>query len=135
MKAVVIAACVLALGFSPSASSIPPGTYKVNLQAVRIHSDADVTIYALYNRPTYPQRLGTAFSQCHTLSAKYADCYISLLLTRGQIAGRSVVPRNALYRSFAIAGGTGFYANIGGEMSVVPVGKSVFLITAVVQGF
>lgn len=129
---VAVAAAVLALT-ATAATTLEPGPARIRLTAQQIEQRLTHTgiarTYALYNRPAYPDRLGTAVSICVRVAHGWFDCSYLLRLSRGTIITRSLVPSAAAFRLLAIVGGTGYYANVGGEMTAQPVGDGqLFLI-------
>jgi hypothetical protein len=127
-------ALALAALFIPSASGLTPGPARIRLTATRIHSENNYDTYALYNRPAFPDRLGTAFVFCTPALRGYTDCREILRLGRGQIVARGVVPSASAFRVLAVLGGTGYYANAGGELIVQPLGGAQ-LILVTLQAF
>jgi hypothetical protein len=121
----IIAALLLVV---PVSSALAPGAWKITLQANVIEQRGDVKVYALYNKPTYPRRIGTAFITCNRVSRDFVDCYLAMRLGRGQLTARGVVPQSSSFRQLAVTGGTGVYANSGGQMSMQPIGDSVVLV-------
>lgn len=126
MRLAVCALAALVLVLSATASTtLDPGPARIRLSAVLVgHRDQPVPTktYALYNRPAYPDRLGTAVTTCVPAAGGWVDCSYMLRLSRGVIVARALVPSAAAFRLLAITGGTGYYANAGGEMTVQPLG-------------
>lgn len=119
----------------PSASGLQPGPARIRLTATLIHEANEYDTYALFNRPAYPDRLGTAFIYCTTADQGYSDCREILRLSRGQIVARGVVPTASSFRTLAVLGGTGYYSNVGGEMIVQPINHDVQLILVILEAF
>lgn len=118
---------VLALA-AAAAPTISPGPSRIRLTGSLIEqryaAGAPAKTYALFNRPAYADRLGTAVVRCLEVSTGWVDCTELLRLSRGEIIARGLVPSAARYRVLAIVGGTGYYANVGGDMSVQTLGAS-----------
>jgi hypothetical protein len=112
----------------PAGSALAPGAWKITLQANVIEQRGDVKVYALYNKPTYPRRIGTAFITCNRVSRDFTDCLLTLRLGRGQVLARGIVPASSSFRQLGVVGGTGIYSNTGGQMSMQPLGESVVLV-------
>lgn len=119
----------------PSSSALEPGPWKINLTGNLIARDVDTRVYALFNKPSYPGRLGTGFLVCHTIGRDFNDCAFLLRLGRGQLISRGVVPGSTSFRVLAITGGTGLYANVGGQLIMQPLGRDVVLILADLTAF
>lgn len=132
MKVTLAAAVALVIVLGATASSaLDPGPARIRLSAVLVgHRDQPVPskTYALFNRPAYPDRLGTGVTTCVPAGRGWLDCSYLLRLSRGVIVARALVPSAAAFRLLAIVGGTGYYANAGGEMTVQPLGDEAQLI-------
>lgn len=121
---------VLVLGATAS-TTIDPGPSRIRLSAVlagELRSPLPSRTYALYNRPAYPDRLGTGVSTCIPAALGWLDCSYLLRLSRGTIVARALVPEAATFRLLAIVGGTGYYSNVGGEMTVQPLGNGQLIL-------
>lgn len=133
MKFLVVAFAAVVLVLSATAATtLDQGPARIRLTATLVEqnftSAGRSRTYALFNRPAYPDRLGTAVATCVEVSRGWLDCSYLLRLSRGTIVARSLVPSAAAFRLLAIVGGTGFYANVGGEMTAQPVGDGQLLI-------
>lgn len=123
IAAAIVAVVVVAL-VAGGAGAIAPGEARIRLTAEQTAPNT----YALYNRPAYPDRIGTAVRTCDTVSRGWVDCSFLLRLGRGTIIARGLNPTAAPYQVLAVVGGTGYYANTGGEMTSQPVGTGQLLI-------
>ncbi len=134
--AVLLAVVVLGLGVT-AASALDPGPARIEVTATqieqRVTSAGVAHTYAVFNLPAYPNRIGTAVASCTSVAKGWLDCTYLLRLSRGTIVARSLVPSAAAYRLLAVVGGTGLYANSGGEMTVQPLGGGQ-LVTVNLQG-
>jgi hypothetical protein len=133
MKLAIVSTVMLFL--VSSAHALQPGPARIKITAQLTRSTEVGQVYALYNRPAYRNRLGSAFVRCIKLPVRWLDCYETLRLSRGTIVARGVVSASSRFRSLAIVGGTGYYANVGGEMIVQPLGRNFQLILVDLQAF
>jgi hypothetical protein len=127
MVAVALLAVVVVVAQTGrGAPTITPGEARIRLTAdlieMRTAHGFSYRTFALYNRPAYPDRLGTGVVSCVTVAKGWLDCSELLRLTRGTIITRGLVPAAAAYRVLSVVGGTGAYSNTGGEMTVQPLG-------------
>jgi hypothetical protein len=120
------------------AAGMPPGPSRIRATAALLSQQAAhgtvVAVYALHNRPAYPGRIGTAFVRCQPAGGGYLECAETLVLRRGEILAFGVVSAAAGFRQLAVVGGSGYYANAGGEMTVQPLGGGQ-LILVDLEGF
>ena len=128
-------ATVAALVVVLSAGAVPtlePGPARIRLTGVqvehRLTAAGHARTFALHNRPAYPDRLGIAVVTCNGVARGWVDCTYLLRLSRGSIIARGLVPAAAGFRLLAIVGGTGFYANSGGEMTAQPLGRGQLML-------
>lgn len=129
-----VAAVALVVG---GASALNPGPARIRITAsqieVRVTPNGVARTYALYNLPAYPGRIGTGVATCVNVSRGWLDCTHLLRLSHGTIIARSLVPNAAAFRLLGVVGGTGYYSNAGGEMTVQPLGTGQ-LITVSPEG-
>lgn len=129
--AVVAVAAVLVLS-ATAASNLDPGPARIRLTGAQIeqrHTSYGLArTFALFNRPAYPDRIGTAVETCVDVSRGWEDCTWLLRLSRGTIVSRSLIPSAASFRLLAVIGGTGFYANSGGELTVQRFGDGQLVL-------
>jgi hypothetical protein len=114
--------------FIPSGQQIEPGPYRIRLSATLTEAMGTNRTYALWNRPAYRNQLGTAFVSCEPIGTGWIDCVETFRLSRGEIVARGVVPSAALFRVLAVTGGTGLYANVGGDLTIQPAGGGPVLL-------
>jgi hypothetical protein len=112
----------------PVSSGLEPGPWKINLTATPLESSFGAKTYALWNRPTYPDRIGTAFVHCEPVAEKFVECFETLRLGRGQISAHAVVPATSTFKLLGVTGGTGLYANTGGQMTVQQLGTGQLIL-------
>jgi hypothetical protein len=133
MKAAAAIAAAVALALVVAgAHALTPGDARIRITGARIETREfgafTMRTYALYNRPAYPGRLGTATVSCLEVAGGMLDCSELLRLSRGTIITRGYVPKAAAYRVLAVVGGTGLYDNVGGEMTTQPLGGGQLLL-------
>jgi hypothetical protein len=127
VKIAAIGAAIFAL-LLPSAAAVPPGVAKIKLTGVVISENRYQRIYSLWNKPAYQQKLGTGFQTCVPVGEDFTDCYMTLRLGRGQIVTRGVSPTVSSFRQLAVVGGTGYYSNVGGQMTIQGLGPQTILL-------
>lgn len=129
---------LLASSATAEKRTLPPGPATVTVTAVQRSSSASDsftrTEYGLFNKPAYRNRIGTLVVLCSIVSAKWLACTAYLRLTRGTIVADGLFPAVATFRSYAVVGGTGYYANSGGSMVTQPLDHSL-IITALLDAF
>jgi hypothetical protein len=135
MKSAALTALAMLLILVPSSAALTPGPWKIKLTGNEIDRPGANHVYALYNRPTYSDRLGTGFLVCLPVNRDFDDCTAFLRLSRGQIIARGVVSSASQFRVLAVGGGTGLYANVGGELLMQPLGKGVILFLVDLTAF
>ncbi len=91
------------------------------------------TQYGLFNRPAYPEKIGTAISICERTQPQWDICQLSLRLGQGTLFVIGMFPRAATFRVWAVAGGTGLYTNVGGQLIQQPVGRNTETLLFTVQ--
>lgn len=139
--AVAGVAAVLGLTAKPQAvPSIVPGPARVRVTAElreqrRLGSYTTAKTYALFNRPAYTDRIGTGVLTCTRTSLAWSSCRVYLQLSRGQIVGGALVPAAATFLNLAVAGGTGYYSNTGGTLSMQPLDSRHMLVLVVLEAF
>lgn len=117
----------------PAGGKLEPGPWTIKItgtlvSTMRLSPNRQARTYALYNRPTYQSRIGLGFVICYEISNGYTDCQETLRLTRGIIVARGVSPSASALRTLAVVGGTGLYANVGGQMIVQPLDSSQLIL-------
>jgi hypothetical protein len=130
MKIAAITALAMLAILVPTSAALTPGPWKIRLTGDEVDRPGANHVYALYNRPTYNERLGTGFLVCLPVNRDFNDCTAFLRLSRGQIIARGVVPSASSFRLLAVSGGTGLYANVGGQLLMQPLGDGVILFLA-----
>lgn len=145
MKALVAAATVALVFFVPTLvgyayRDIAPGPARITVTANPIGKAVTVggtttREYALFNRPDYPNRLGTMVSTCRAAEPLWSVCRVFIWLSRGIIICEGIFPQVANFKIYAITGGTGYYANIGGTLTLQPLAGQVLLATAKILAF
>jgi len=129
-------ATVMLVAFLPTASALQPGPAKIKLTGTVVETvNQYQRVYSLWNKPTYQQRLGTGFQICLPFGDQYTDCYLTLRLGRGQIVARGVSPTVSGFRQLAVVGGTGYYENVGGEVTMQSLGPATVLILVDLRAF
>jgi len=127
---------VMLVTFLPTADALQPGPSKIKLTGTVVETmNKYQRIYSLWNKPTYQQRLGTGFQLCVPFGDQYTDCYLTLRLGRGQIVARGVSPTVSGFRQLAVVGGTGYYENVGGEVTMQSLGPATVLILVDLRAF
>lgn len=139
MKTLGLATTVLAFLLVPVGDALPPGPSRLFLQATLLHTEKAgpislIRTYALYNKPSYRNRIGTGVSNCTSATEKWVTCRIYARLGRGLIIADTLAPTAASFLTFAVTGGTGIYSNIGGTITVQPVGATHYLIIGTLEG-
>lgn len=127
---VLILAVIIVLS-ATAATTIQPGPARIQLTSVLLERKEAAGVsraYALYNRPAYPNRIGTGVQRCLSVSKGWLDCTYMLRLSHGVIVARALVPSAASFRLLAVLGGSGLYSNVGGEMTVQPLGNGQLII-------
>ena len=107
---------------------LQPGVNYIRITSQVITKDKKGTIkyaaYALYNKPTYIHSIGNGVSRCNnignrrTLPRGTQVCNYIFRFPLGQIVTAGVVT-SPVYFKLAVTGGTGLYANIGGQVQVI----------------
>lgn len=123
--ALIVVTCCLAgaaSGFQPALQP-GPATIKVTTRLVSTGSAAGLTVrtYDVLNRPAFKKPIGTAVLICLPVGSSFA-CREYVRLSRGQITTEGLVDGTSFYR-LAVTGGTGYYDNVGGTMTVQPIGS------------
>jgi len=136
-KLVGIAAAVAAVGAVsvPGAPALDrPGTIQITgAEKQHSHVDAgapgrgpgDVDIYRsiLYNRRLQTKPLGRADMVCTTISGATKNCSATFFLPRGQLVASGVISSRLIY-ILAVVGGTEYYNNARGTLTVTSVHRS-----------
>lgn len=135
VSAVAVSGALVFAVLATTASPLVPGAYSIRLTASMFRHTDKAEVYSLWNKPAYTDRLGTGFISCTVISPKFKDCAVALRLTRGQIVGHAVLPRIATFRTFAVTGGTGLYANVGGIVTFATVNEQTANVFAEVQAY
>jgi hypothetical protein len=122
-----LAAATVAAGtlLVPSGQAIQPGPSLIEITAARTSTNVvyatTITTYNLFNRPAFPKAIGSAVLVCTKAAVQATICDEYLRLNRGQIVAKGLIVTRDFYR-LAITGGTGYYDNIGGTMTVRATG-------------
>ncbi len=132
-------AVAMGLLLVPGAESISPGTYKIQVTAVPNRSSHLLTPlvistqFSLFNRPAYPEKIGTAIVICERTQPDWDVCQLSLRLGQGTVFLVGMFPRAATFRVYAAVGGTGLYTNVGGQLIQQPIGRNTATLLFTVQ--
>lgn len=126
MKAILALAAVAAALVVPNSGAVQPGPATIRVTSERLSSrvidgDVDVSVYAIFNRPAFPRAIGAAVITCRKAAAAATVCYEYLRLSRGQVVAEGLIVDKTFYR-LAVTGGTGYYDNIGGTLTVRATG-------------
>lgn len=125
MRRIATLTALAAIVLIPSGSAtqgepnLQPGPATINVTTRLTTTTGGTRVYDLFNRPSYRNRIGTAILACVKLAPSVYACHEYLRLTRGQIIAEGVISGSGFYR-LAVTGGTGYYDNAGGTMTVVP---------------
>lgn len=132
----LVASIAVVFSIIPGASpDLTPGPARIQVTGALAAQHGPTRIYNLYNRPAYTDRIGQGFLTCYPAGPRWRECAMSLRLERGQVVSRAVVAAASSFRQFAVTGGTGLYANVGGQMTVQPLGDGVVLILVDLTAF
>lgn len=137
--AVGVALAVRAWAAGGLQPNLQPGPARIKVQATLVrtrHEGAVVArMYTIWNRPAYKTSIGLAALVCRTTSPTRQVCQFYLRLQRGQIIGGAMEGRGATFHELAVLGGTGYYSNTGGSITIQPLASNTAVIYAVLEAF
>jgi len=129
---VLLCACcavlVTVLAASGAQALNTPGTVTVAGQEIRhAHIDmgkdgrsvGDLDVYTslIYNKRITPRSIGRATMSCTGVGISGQNCSATYVLPRGEIVVQGVIGSRLFYQ-LAVVGGTGFYNNVKGSLTV-----------------
>ncbi len=135
-----LAALVVALFATRGATALPPGPARLDLQTKLVETkqltpNSTSMVFALYNRPAYKTRLGTAVAIITAAGKQWRTIKAYVRLTRGTLVADTLVPTASTFYTLAVLGGTGYYANVMGTVTFQAITPKVGILLATLQGF
>jgi hypothetical protein len=79
--------------------------------------DVDVYTSLIYNKRITPRSIGRATMSCTAVSLAGQSCSATYVLPKGEIVAQGVIGSRLIYQ-LAVVGGTGFYDNVHGSLTV-----------------
>lgn len=135
-----LAALVAALFSAGSATALPPGPARLDLQTSIVETkqltpNSRSVVFALYNKPAYKTRLGTAVAIITSAGRQWRAIKAYIHLTRGTLVTDALVPAASNFYTLAVLGGTGYYANVTGTVTFQAITPKAGVLLATLQGF
>lgn len=125
---VIIFLAVLVISPAEAVREINPGTAHIRITSQVITRDKTgrirVSASSLYNKHISPNAIGNSITRCiqtgprRTLPLGTQYCSTAFRFPLGQIITAGIVT-SPVYYKMAVLGGTGTYANVGGEVRVI----------------
>jgi hypothetical protein len=136
----LVAVSFMAVIVTTGANGLPPGPARLSLQTKQIATRqlgafSIAKTYALYNRPAYRQRVGTAVLICAYAVPGWRTCKEYLRLGRGTIIADGLTPASSSFYNLAVVGGTGIYSNTGGTITLQPISHDTQILSGVLEAF
>ncbi len=111
----------------PGAGALTPGPGQVRLtgkvEAVERAARSTTTTYGLYSA-SYRGRIGTEVLVCGSRGDSWRVCLDFIRTPRGTLVAQGIVPVSSRFTVLGVLGGTGIYANVGGELTLVADGRT-----------
>jgi hypothetical protein len=138
VRLALVASVVAFALLAGTSSAIAPGpaVITVTIRQTNFEQSGERTVrtFAVLNRPTYRNAIGTAVLICVRARARLWSCRQLFKFTRGQVASDGLVESFDFYR-LAVTGGTGYYDTVGGELVAQRIGSDAWAVVVNLQGF
>lgn len=136
---VAVILVILVIAPSTIAAAIPPGgdakiDVTVELRSRQSRNGITVMKQEIFNKRITKRAIGTVTSYCIHVSDENGFCNWVYRFPRGSITTMGIVNSSVFHR-VAIVGGTGFYSNLGGQVTSVALNERINRVVFNLEAF